>query len=112
MVEMVLPFPRENNIDNHGEGFHTCELYHKFSPELQQVTEQYPHLFEYLHWLPIDEVGIPRYFPKLTRKMENIKEPNIIYPLTEGIFAHVLTGFPSLMQKETGSGSCSIMLSG
>jgi len=96
MAEMVLPFPRENTIDNHGEGFHTCELYQKFSPQLQQVTEQYPHLFEYIHWLPIDEVGIPRYFPRLTRKMENIKEPNIIYPLTEGIFAHVLND-----QKDT-----------
>ena len=90
MAEMTLPFPRENNIDNHGEGFHTCELYQKFSPELQQVTEQYPHLFEYLHWLPINETGIPRYFKKLTRKMESIKEPNVIYPLSDGIFAHVL----------------------
>jgi len=90
MAEMVLPFTRENKVDNHGDGFHNCELYQKLSAPLQEAAEAHPHLFEYLHWLPIDEVGIPRYFAKPTRKMESIKEPNLIYPLSDGIFAHVL----------------------
>jgi len=90
MTEMVLPFSRENKVDNHGSGFHNCELYQALSPPLQEAAQEQLHLFEYLHWLPIDEVGVPRYYAKLTRKMEEMKQPNIIYPLTEGIFAHVL----------------------
>ena len=91
MAEIILPFTRENKVDDHGKGFHNCEFFQALSPPLQQVAEEYPHLFEYLHWLPIKEVGIPRYYPRLTKKMEDIKEPNIIYPLSDGIFAHVMT---------------------
>jgi flagellar protein FlaI len=90
MVEMVLPFTRENKVDEHGDGFHNCEFFQTLPPPLQRVAEEHPYLFEYLHWLPIEEVGIPRYYTRLTKKMEDIKEPNIIYPLSDGIFAHVL----------------------
>ncbi len=91
MAEIVLPFTRENKVDDHEGGFHNCEFFQTLPAPLQQVAEEHPYLFEYLHWLPIEEVGVPRYYPKLTKKMEDIKEPNIIYPLSDGIFAHVMT---------------------
>ncbi len=90
MAKVVLPFSRENKADEHGKGFEDCALYKKLPPPFQEVVQAHPFLLEYLHMVPIDEVGLPEYRPRLTRKMEETKEPNIIYPVAEGIFAHVL----------------------
>jgi flagellar protein FlaI len=39
--------------------------------------------------IPIEEIGTPKFYPTLTRKMKNMKNPNLIYPLNELIAVHI-----------------------
>ena len=92
MATITLPFSTENKADNNDmTGPPDSSLYEMLPPPLKEVTETSPHLLEYLHLVPISQVGMPRYCPELTEKMGDDKEPNIIYPLRGGdVFAHIL----------------------
>jgi len=89
MATITLPFSTENRADD----YDMAELYEMLPPPLKRVTESNPHLLEYLRLVPISQVGVPQYYPELSRKMDNIKEPNLIYPVGNGIFAHILVDF-------------------
>lgn len=93
MVELVLPFSRENNADTHEGSSPRCELYEMLPEKLRAVCDEHKHLLEYLHMVPISQFGVPRYYRKLSRKLEDVKEPNLIYPVGEGIFVHILVDF-------------------
>ena len=56
---------------------------------LQEESKDKLHLLEYLHALPVEEVGIPEYVPKLDRKMGDLQSPNLIYPIKNGLYVHV-----------------------
>ena len=91
MATVVLPFPTEGKVDVQGTELLGGELYEKLPSSLKTVVENYPHLLEYLHLVPISQVGMPEYYPELSRKLGDIKEPNLIYPTNrEGIFIHIL----------------------
>jgi len=92
MATTVLPFSRENKVgDNHEVGSLDCDLYRQLPPPLKKVAGENPHLLEYLHMVPISEVGMPRYYPELSRSMGDEKNPNFIYPTErKGIFIHIL----------------------
>ena len=93
MVEMVLPFSRENNADTHEGTASRCELYEMLPEDMRAVCDEHVHMLEYLHMVPISQVGVPRYYTELSRKMDDLKEPNLIYPIGEGIFVHILVDF-------------------
>ena len=61
--------------------------------ELRTLSKQKPHLWEYLHQLPIEKVGIPDFHAELDRDMSDLSTPNLIYPLSNGNFVHI---FPDL----------------
>jgi flagellar protein FlaI len=56
---------------------------------LQEESRSKTHLLEYLHALPVEKVGIPKYVPKLDRSMGGMKNPNLIYPVKDNIYIHV-----------------------
>ncbi len=93
MPEVKLPFSEENKADRHDEDFFQCSLYQMLPKPAQEVCRQYPHLLEYLHMVPISAVGIPRYYARLPRKMQGLTHPNIIYPVSGPIFAHIYPDF-------------------
>jgi len=83
MPTITLPFTKEKKID-------ATSLYQMLPKVLQDVTGDNPHLLSYLQTVPIDEVGIPQYHPKLNRKLDELKQPNIIYPTRAlGNFVHI-----------------------
>ena len=90
MENITLPFSMENKVDDHDLGLLNCDLYKMLPSPLKEVTENIPHLLEYLHLVPISQVGIPRYCPELSGKMGDDKEPNFIYPICGDVFAHIL----------------------
>ena len=58
---------------------------------LRKVCEGNPHLLEYMSRLRASGIGIPEYVAKLSKKMSERAEPNLIYPVgTNGIFIHIL----------------------
>ena len=83
MPTTTLPFTKEKKIE-------ATSLYQMLPQVLQDVTRDNPHLLSYLQTVPIDEVGIPQYHLKLNRKLDELKQPNIIYPTsTLGNFVHI-----------------------
>ena len=90
MLKSTLPFSGENKIDDHEMGLVESDLYKMLPARFQKVCRKYPYLLEYLHIVPINEVGLPEYHPRLTRKMGDDKKLNLIYPLSNGTFIHIL----------------------
>ena len=89
MPKVILPFSDSNKADAHQEGLFQCGLYRMLPKPMQEVVQENVHLLEYLHMVPVEEVGIPQYYPELTRKLGDLKEPNLIYPVGEHIFSHI-----------------------
>jgi len=88
MAVIVLPFTTENEPE---AGLSRASLDESMPPELKKVSEENPHLLEYLSMLPISEIGMPQYHPEPSRKLGDTKEPNIIYPVERaGVFIHIL----------------------
>src|SRR6266853_947584 len=85
MAVPVLPFPIVSQETPHGDDA-DCSLAQLLGRKLREASEEEPHLRQYLHYLPLREIGIPTFFPKLTRGM---KEHNVIYPVGNRTFVHV-----------------------
>lgn len=88
MPYVRLPFAEMGQAgEAHSES--SCPLCPALSPELKEQAQQHRHLFRYLHLIPVGEFGVPEYHEKLSRKMGEIKHPNIIYPVGDATFAHI-----------------------
>ena len=93
MANIVLPFPNEPVTVEDSSELLNSDLFKRLSPELQKCAENNPHILEYLHMVPISQVGIPEYHAELSRGLGDLKAPNIIYPAGNGIFIHVMVDF-------------------
>lgn len=84
MASTVLPFAfdLEKTAD-----FDTLRPH--LSKDLREACERSLHLAEYLRRLPLDEAGIPAYYPKLTRSLSLLEKRNLIYPLEQGLYVHI-----------------------
>ncbi|UCC16748.1 MAG: hypothetical protein JSU58_10350, partial [Dehalococcoidales bacterium] len=89
MAKFVLPFPIKDRVDNLDE-LRNSEFYNKLPETFRDVADNNPHLLEYLYILPIAETGIPAFYPELAKNLADVKEPNVIYPVGNGIFTHIL----------------------
>jgi len=73
-----------------GASLADCPTYARLDPVLQEKCQQNWHLLQYLHSLPIDEVGVPQYYQTINRSLKSLKERNLIYPVTDNVFIHIL----------------------
>ena len=64
-------------------------LFRQLSAPLQEQSQAQDHLWEYLQSLPVDEIWIPEYQPRLTRNMSDGAHRNLIYPVGKGVFVHL-----------------------
>jgi flagellar protein FlaI len=88
MPYVRLPFSDTDQAqDAHSES--SCPICSGVSPELREQAQEHRHLFRYLHMVPVDEFGVPQYHEKVERKMGEIEQPNIIYPVGNATFAHI-----------------------
>jgi flagellar protein FlaI len=71
---------------DHGSG---CSLNLVLPRPLREVCSESEFLAEYLHHLPMSDIGIPTYYPKLSRSLSQMSVRNLIYPIEEGLFVHV-----------------------
>ncbi len=87
MAQTVLPFALQHqNHCDHGSGY---TLQNIMPPPLREACDQAEFLAEYLHHVPLGEIGIPAYYPQLTRKMQSLEKRNLIYPINSGLYVHV-----------------------
>jgi flagellar protein FlaI len=85
MATSVLPFAYEPQVTHKD----LPTLMKRFSKELRKACKESLALREYVRHLPLDEVGIPNYYPKPTRAMGNDESRNLIYPIGDGLFIHI-----------------------
>jgi flagellar protein FlaI len=85
-----LPFEAAEEIDDHSRGSAVqCSLHNILAPELRECAEKSPHLMTYLHKVPMAEFGVPEFFPEASRKLGDIKDPNLIYPVGNDTYIHI-----------------------
>jgi len=72
MVQVKLPFsPDEANGLCSDPA--TCSLLPRLSKGLREACLANSFLHKYLHWLPLGEIGIPDYYPKLSRSLRDLE---------------------------------------
>lgn len=87
MVQTVLPFEISKTGDcDHGGA---CTLRSVLPRPLQEACEQSDFLADYLHQVPMSEIGVPDYYPKLNRSLQNLETRNLIYPISGGLYVHI-----------------------
>ena len=90
MVDSQLPFEIDpKKLDcKHGSG---CKLKSMLPKSLREACEQSESLYDYLHLVPMDKIGVPEYYPKLTRDQSYLDRRNLIYPIDidNGLFVHI-----------------------
>ena len=83
-----MPFDIQSGHSHRG-GAAGCPVFKLLPPPLQRESEAHEFLLDYIHLLPIDEVGIPEYYTELDRGLGDIKDPNLIYPIGDGLYVHI-----------------------
>ncbi|MEX2246977.1 MAG: type II/IV secretion system ATPase subunit [Dehalococcoidia bacterium] len=84
-----LPFEADESTEHEGGAAAQCPIHNILPPPLREAADKAPHLMAYLHKVPIAELGMPEFYPRITRKMGDLKEPNLIYQANERIFVHI-----------------------
>lgn len=86
MPELLLPF----KLPDRSKKADRCNILSLLSGETQDIVEKNPHLLEYLEMIPLDDYGMPKFMDKLDRSAGSQPNPNMIYPVKDGVFTHIL----------------------
>ena len=86
MAHTILPFEKLDSDCDHGPG---CSLNFILPRPLLEACAEKDFLSDYLHCVPMGEIGIPDYYPKLSRRLGRLKKRNLIYPTGGGLFVHI-----------------------
>ncbi len=86
-----FPFkPKQITEEHDHTNLRSCGIYKLLPERMKKEVEKNLHLLEYLHILPLDKIGIPKFVPKLDRKKHSdLENPNLIYPADENIYIHI-----------------------
>ena len=80
----VLPFQVQGGHSHRG-GVTDCPVFKMLPAPLQEKSKEHEFLLDYIHMLPVEEVGIPEYHEQLGRNLGEKKNPNLIYPIGGGL---------------------------
>lgn len=94
MEHLDLPFPVER-LNGRLPTLRKNDL-SLFAPALQEQAAKHFYLRDYLRALPIEEIGVPAYYPKLSRDLEKLQNRNLIYPVEGNLFIHI---YPDLQSE-------------
>ncbi len=86
---MALPFTIEAGARGEDCGGSQCAVRSLLPDDLQERAEEAPHLMEYLHLMPIKDIGVPDYYDKLDRKLGDLDYRNLIYRIDDELFIHI-----------------------
>ena len=87
-----LPFKPEtldSNIDFYRD-IESSALYKMLPANAKEYVRASPHLLEYLSVFPVNTYGIPLFLSELKKDLRSMKSPNIIYPVNDTTFIHIL----------------------
>jgi flagellar protein FlaI len=88
MAQVQFPFTHtsEQIACDHGPG---CSLNSVLPKPLQKECEKNVALSEYLHWVPLSDIGVPEYYPKISRDLSYLERRNLIYPIPGDLYVHI-----------------------
>jgi flagellar protein FlaI len=89
MPDIKLPFEFNKCEINEDSDLTQSGLYQILPPESKKQIEGSKHVLQYLQRVHLDAFGTPKFYPKLSRKMKEIKRPNLIYPVNQEISVHI-----------------------
>lgn len=95
LAQVKLPFPYERVPSGCDHGLE-CSLRSFLPIPLLEACDEHPYLAEYLHSVPMNEVGVPDYYPELARRLSGLERRNLIYPIQGGLFVHI---YPSTQSE-------------
>ena len=84
----ALPFEVQKG-HAHSGGVASCPMFKLLPEPLQREAEANSFLLDYIHLLPVEQFGVPEFYPELDRKMGDMKDPNLIYPIGGGLYIHI-----------------------
>ena len=84
----VLPFEVKGGHSHQG-GITDCPVFKMLPAPLQEQSKKHEFLLDYIHMLPVEDVGIPEFYNELDRKLGDLKNPNLIYPIGGGLYVHI-----------------------
>ncbi len=90
MARTDLPFEKHEVKCDHGP---ECSLNLVLPAPLRGACVENDFLYDYLHCVPMGEIGIPDYYPTLSRRLSRLETRNLIYPIEGDLFVHV---YPAL----------------
>jgi archaeal flagellar protein FlaI len=91
-VAVNLPYKPEV-VDSEVDFYNDIEsspLYKMLPANAKEYVKASPHLLEYLHTFPVNTYGIPLFLSELKKDLRKMESPNIIYPVNETTFIHIL----------------------
>jgi flagellar protein FlaI len=91
-VAVNLPFKQEiidSTVDFYND-FESSPIYKLLPANAKEYVKTSPHLLEYLHTFPVKTYGIPLFLSELKKDLRKMESPNIIYPVNETTFIHIL----------------------
>ncbi len=65
------------------------KIYPHLSQEAKEYLKKNPFPLTYLHMIPLDDIGIPTFYPEISRKLKGQHNPNIIYPISDNLAVHI-----------------------
>lgn len=81
-----IPTPAESHSL---EDLKAYGIYRLLSKDAKKHVTKKPHVLEYVHMLPIDEIGMPKFVNRLSGDIKNLKNPNLIYSITNDLSIHI-----------------------
>ncbi|MEN6610274.1 MAG: type II/IV secretion system ATPase subunit [Methanoregulaceae archaeon] len=91
-IAAKLPFQAEvidEGVDLYAD-IESSALYRMLPANAKEYVMKCPHLLEYLHIFPVNTYGIPLFLSELKKELRTMQSPNIIYPVSETTFVHIL----------------------
>ena len=88
MADGALPFQVQDG-HSHGGQITSCPLFKLLPAALQEESKNPGFLLDYIHLLPVDQMGIPEYYAELNRGLGELKNPNLIYPVGDEVYIHI-----------------------
>ena len=64
-------------------------MFKMLPPVFQEETKNNDFLMDYIHLIPVEEVGIPEFYEELARDLGEKKNPNLIYRIVGGLYVHI-----------------------
>lgn len=86
MIEVTLPFDLNAHASENGDWE---QLRMQLPDALREACDSALFLAEYVHRLPLLEIGIPDYYKHPSRALSELEYRNLIYPIDDGLFVHI-----------------------